>query len=43
MVSLQGAGGAEWRSFGDWLGSIVDACIAGDVDNDEVGFIFLKS
>lgn len=31
-----------WKSFDDWLGSIVEACLAGEVDIDAEGFVFLK-
>lgn len=37
-----GADAAQWKSFGDWLASMTDACVNGKVDVDEEGFIFLK-
>jgi cell wall assembly regulator SMI1 len=38
----QGADAAPWKSFGEWLKAMVDACVGGKVDIDGDGNIFLK-
>jgi cell wall assembly regulator SMI1 len=41
-VAHQGLYSPPWGSFADWLGSMLDACLTGEVDIDAEGFIFLK-
>jgi len=38
----QGAAAAQWKSFGEWLEAMVNACLSGKVDVDSEGFVTLK-
>lgn len=40
--SARGADATQWKSFADWLGAIVDACLAGAVNIDAEGFVTLR-
>jgi cell wall assembly regulator SMI1 len=40
--SAQRGQASKYKSFGDWLAAMTNACLEGKVDVDDEGFIFLK-